>query len=369
MARYGTYDMAGNVREWCWNSVGSRRLTLGGAWNEPLYVVGAPESYDPMFRSDNLGFRCMKTLSADGPPTDTLAPLSERPATPPLDLEPPSDELLQAYRSLFEYDHTDLNAVVESVDDSSRYYVRERVTFDAAYGGERVEAFLSIPKHRSPPYQTVVFVPGGNAFFPSEVSGRRVEPPEDVEKYMSQRQLMIVRSGRALVFPVYKGSFSRRPREARKWTPLYVRDLVTMCSKDLSRTLDYLETRPEFDPERIGYYGVSIGASLGAVYPAVENRIRAAVLASGFLDTKLLQPEVSQVSFAPHVTIPVLMQNGRFDPIYPVEAVQKPLFELLGTPQEHKRHALYKTGHVVGYQKESVRDALDWFDRYLGLVN
>ena len=30
---YGTLDMAGNVREWCWNAVGDRRYNLGGAWN------------------------------------------------------------------------------------------------------------------------------------------------------------------------------------------------------------------------------------------------------------------------------------------------------------------------------------------------
>ena len=171
MARYGTFDMAGNVREWCWTRVGDRRLTLGGAWNEPQYVVGAPESYDPMFRAENVGFRGMKTLSADGPSSDTLVALAERPATPPLDLEPPSEELFQAYRSLFDYDRTDLNAVVESVDDSSRYYVREKVTFDAAYGSERMEAYLSIPKGRY-----------------HEAHRQSVDPAERIRRYDTRRR-------------------------------------------------------------------------------------------------------------------------------------------------------------------------------------
>jgi formylglycine-generating enzyme required for sulfatase activity/predicted esterase len=369
MARYGTFDMAGNVKEWCWNRAGDRRMALGGAWNEPQYVVGAPESYDPMFRTENIGFRCMKTLSEAGPHPDTLQPLAAPSETPPLEIEPTSEELFQAYRRLFDYDRTPLNAVVESVDDSSRYYIRERITFDAAYGGERMEAYLSIPKHTSPPCQIVIFFPAGDAFFPVEFTGHWREPPDDTEPYLSQHQMMLVRSGRALVFPVYKGTFSRRAGMDQQWSPIFFRDLITMCSKDLSRTLDYLETRPEFDHERIGYYGFSMGASLGAVLPAVERRIRAAVLASGFFVTDLWPPEVGQACFAPRVTIPILMQNGRFDQLYPVEAVQRPLFELLGTPPEHKRHVLYKTGHVVSYQKESVRDALEWFDRYLGPVN
>jgi len=55
---FGTYDMAGNVREWCFNAFGSRRAILGGGWDEPSYRFGDFQARDPMERLPADGFRC-----------------------------------------------------------------------------------------------------------------------------------------------------------------------------------------------------------------------------------------------------------------------------------------------------------------------
>jgi hypothetical protein len=59
------------------------------------------------------------------------------------------------------------------------------------------------------------------------------------------------------------------------------------------------------------------------------------------------------------------MLNGELDFFFPVETSQKPMFELLGTPPEHKQYRVYPGGHSAP-RVEVIKEALAWFDRYLG---
>ena len=61
------------------------------------------------------------------------------------------------------------------------------------------------------------------------------------------------------------------------------------------------------------------------------------------------------------------MLNGRYDYLFPLETSQIPLYNLLGTPEEHKDHKVYESAHGVP-RKERIREILDWLDRYLGPV-
>ena len=82
-----------------------------------------------------------------------------------------------------------------------------------------------------------------------------------------------------------------------------------------------------------------------------------------------MPPEIDVINFAPRVRQPYLMVNGRYDSELPVEASQRPLFRLLGTPEKDKRSVIVESGHGIVRSADRVRETVDWLDRYLGPVD
>jgi hypothetical protein len=62
------------------------------------------------------------------------------------------------------------------------------------------------------------------------------------------------------------------------------------------------------------------------------------------------------------------MLNGKYDANFPYETSAKPLFDLLGTPDENKELKLYETDHIPP-RNEFIKEILAWLDKYLGPVN
>ncbi len=81
-----------------------------------------------------------------------------------------------------------------------------------------------------------------------------------------------------------------------------------------------------------------------------------------------MAPEIDLLNYAPRVRIPTLMLNGRYDYETPFDTSQRPLFDLLGSPAEHKRHAVLEFGHALAIE-DVAREILPWLDRYLGPVD
>ena len=143
----------------------------------------------------------------------------------------------------------------------------------------------------------------------------------------------------------------------------FYRDHVVMWAKDLRRAVDYLETRPEVATGRLGYYGLSWGGAMGGLLPAVEPRIRVSVLYVAGLDFEPARPEADPINFIPRIKIPTVMINGRYDFFFPLETSQIPMFRLLGTPPDQKRHVVEEGSHFVP-RARLIQEVLTWLDKY-----
>ncbi len=363
--QYGTYDMAGNVREWCWNESQIGRFIRGGAWNDAHYLFRAGSQQSPFNRSPKNGFRCVGYLDSDTIPETVFQPVDYREPRDYSKEKPVSDAIFQVYKNQFSYDPIELNPEIEWTDDSTEDWTTERITFNASYENERVIAYLFLPKEATPPYQTVIFFPGSSAI------GRTSLPVEQNFGYVD----FIVKSGRAVMYPFYKGTHERSVTDfpGDRTTHRYT-EYVIKWVQDLKRSIEYLETRPEININQLAYLGLSWGAFMGAIIPAVEEHLKVSILFLAGLPGISLpnsrfigQPraEVDSINFVTRVTIPTLMLNGKYDNIFPFETNIVPMYDLLGTPKEHKRILRYETDHFIP-RKERIKESLAWLDRYFG---
>ncbi len=352
ISAFGTYDMAGNVREWCLNANGSDRFILGGGWDDPPYRFNDSYAQAPFDRSALNGIRLVRYPASDTNLARAGAPISRR-LRDLAHLKPVSDPVFAAYLQMYEYDHTPLNArVIETVDEGE--WTRELVRLDAAYGGDSLLTYLYLPKRGASPFPTVVFFPPGSAIvFPTL-------PTSDARHFD-----FLIKSGRAVLYPVYKGTYQRHDSLASDTqdSSTFYRDHVVMWGKDLRRAIDYLETRPEVSTARLAYYGVSWGGEQGGLMPAIEPRIKVSVLQVAGLSFAPIRPDVDPVNYLPRIRIPTLMINGRYDFYFPIETSQIPMFRLLGTPADQKRHVIEEGSHFVP-RVRLIQEMLAWLDKY-----
>jgi formylglycine-generating enzyme required for sulfatase activity/dienelactone hydrolase len=358
---YGAYDMAGNVREWCWNETKVGRVIRGGSWLDNTYEFGNVRQAPAMDRSPRNGIRLAFYPETDSIPEKAFALWRQPESIDISTMKPVPDAIFQIYKEQFAYDRAELNAQVEYRENSPGGWIREKISFDAAYGGEKVLAYLFLPENVPPPYQTVIYFPGGESF--NEASSQDLENYYEFTMFLS----FLVRNGRAVLYPIYKGTFERRNPALAVMEPYsyasteYNIELV----KDFRRSIDYLETRPDIDSSKLAFYGMSWGGWKGIIISAVENRLVTSILIAGGLGPMLNRPEVNTFNYVTRVRLPTLMLNGKYD--VNIDKCIRPAYSLLGTPDDDKKFILYDTDHIPP-RAEYIKECLAWLDRYLGPV-
>lgn len=361
LSGFGIHDLCGNVSEWTVNAVGSQRIAIGGSAEDQEYFFNQPTAVDPFDRSPKRGFRCIKYVGDPDPQLASEAKLVLRDYT---DSEPVSDEVFEVYRSQFDYDKTPLNVTVNFVkEDVSEDHTVERVEYSSSYDSEdKIIAYIFLPKNVQPPYQTVIWFQGAWCIRPTPSADRIGLDGFGTPSFF-------VKSGRAFVVPILKGQWERSDG-LTTWMSndsTDYADYLIKWTKDFRRTIDYLETRPEFDTDKICYFGTSWGAFNFPIIGAVEPRIDMSVCLVGGLSMTPARPEVDQISFIHRVKQPTLWLAAEYDSIFPFTESSKAAFDRLGTDAADKKMMSFPTGHSVPLSG-FLTELLDWLDKYLGPV-
>jgi dienelactone hydrolase len=155
---------------------------------------------------------------------------------------------------------------------------------------------------------------------------------------------------------------------------------------DLQRGIDVLLSRDDVDPKRLAYRGWSYGGAMGALFVAIERRLKTAILTvpdgglvshfTGDDDTngpleslecaeqvrwlRAMQP-LEPLRFV-HLAspTPLLFQGGRRDTLVPVKDFET----VSNAASEPKQIKWYDAGH--GLTSEAIRDQLEWLHTHVG---
>lgn len=351
---YGTFDMAGNAKEWVWNIFGGRGLTLGGAFDEPTYLASQTAPEARMNRSLKNGFRTARLinprdLNPFGDPIETQAPK---------DLsfyKPMSDEVFNVYSRSFQVSSTNPKFEKVYIDDSHPVWIKERIKLEVGYNNESMDVLIFKPKNSFGLSAPIIVHPGANYY---------TTPPEIDDINPGEFSLdFLIKSGKTLIWPAWKGSLNRMPENvaSNEDTLRRFRNQFVAWVNDTDKTLDYLETRNDIDTENIFYLGMSYGALFNTHTLLFENRYKGAILyVGGSFPT--YPPLADGINHLPRIKTPFLMLNGEQDYLVPKSAANF-FYQFTGTPTEDKKIIFYDSGHWPLPRNQMIKETLSFIDK------
>ncbi len=161
---------------------------------------------------------------------------------------------------------------------------------------------------------------------------------------------------------------------------------------DLRRAVDLLTARPDVDPDRIAYAGISYGGAMGGLFAGVEDRLQAYALIVGdgglvmhltgtddrdnyygspfFLISEERQEvwldamwPIEPLHFVGRAApAALLFQNGIKDGAVPPSDALR--YQEAGS--EPKQIMWYDSGHGLVWQTQPLRDQVEWLQQYIG---
>lgn len=232
--------------------------------------------------------------------------------------------------------------VVERIDCGD--FWREKVIFDTE-PGTRIPAYFLLPKDRNGPIPGVIAL-HGHGYGKDEVvdidhgSEERRKHIDDVNYAYA---VEMVREGYAVLAPDLRCFGERGDRggclKACVNAMMLGKTVIALRVSDTMQCVEYMRYRPEVTGNRIACIGLS-GGGKAALYTAIfEPRLKVAVVSGYFCAFKesIFDQDHCMCNYIPGILqyaelsdltcliapMPLLLQNGEEDPIFPIEAVRR----------------------------------------------
>jgi dienelactone hydrolase len=285
-----------------------------------------------------------------------------------------TNRTLGASIHLFDYDRSQTLNIQDRVIEDTGQLAMHDISYESPKGG-RVSAYLVVPKGKGP-FAAVLFGHYG--------LGTRSEFIPEAKLYAKAGVVSLIPDypwDRALPWRKSIDNFDK---------PELDRETYIQAVIDLRRGIDLLLARNDVDSKRLGYIGHSIGAQLGSILSAVDQRTRAVVLMAGvaeladlflrssdpaLIELRKHQPpgqlekythfmgELDAVRFVGHsAPADLLLQFANFERYFDNTSMQ----HYIEAASEPKKVLRYDSGHELN-DPQALRDRYTWLARELGI--
>ena len=334
----GLNNIGGNAKEWALNPNGENRekySIMGGAFNESPYTFNNYYSSSPFDRTIGNGFRLSKNLTNNKSDLDNeIIPDFKRNFD---DLDDVSDEVFEVYKSQFDYNKP-LNSKTTNIENFQEGYTAQKFELETTYeSDEKLTGYIVFSNKFKNKYDPVIVYPNAGSIGNNSDSGF----PNLGLKYLLDE-------GYAIIHPMYYNTFNRKKTIRTFWASdsNEYKDAIIKIGQDYKRTLDYIESRNDFNFDNMSYFGYSWGSTTSNYLLAIDDRIKAAVLCVGGLMMQKSKKEVEAHYYVRRIKTPILHIIGKEDGIFGYEESYKPWRKLIGTTKDKlKLIELDNVGH------------------------
>ena len=324
-------NIAGNVKEWLTNPFGENNIEysiLGGSFLEPSYYYKNYSSLPPFDRSIGNGIRLINNLKKKRNESidKKIIPDFYRDITKEPDV---SDDVFDLFKSQFDYKDYPLNTNIVISDSFQEGYTLETFSMVAPYESkEKLYGYIIYSNQYKDKYDPVIIFPSASAIV------RKTD--EFLTDNLLNNFKYLIDEGYAIIHPIYFNTYSRE-RIFNSWVPdesEEYKEMIIKMGMDYKRSLDYIETRNDFNFKNLSYYGYSLGSRYANFLLAIDLRAKSAFICSGGLRMQKPKKEVDEHYYLRRVKTPIFHIVGKLDGTLGYEDIFIPWKKLVGTNRE-----------------------------------